>query len=313
MYEDYYGFVHSPFTLAPDARFFYLSSTHRDVLQQLLNSISRRERFIVLTGDIGTGKTTLCRALLEHLDTATFTSLILNPFLSAEELLRDVLLDFGVVSRDAVRSGRASAATKHELATALRDFLQSLVPLGGSGVLIIDEAQHLSPQLLEELRILANLDAGTSGLQVVLVGQPALLDLLADARMRQLDQRIGLRASLRPLRRDAIDAYVAHRLAVARGSSSVTFAPKALDRIHAISGGVPRVVNLLCDRALMLGAEAGLSVITEDLVRDAAARVAIGPVGGRKRWRRTALWVALALVVLLLVAATLLANGFDAF
>jgi general secretion pathway protein A len=309
MYEDYYGFVHSPFTLAPDARFFYLSAPHQDALQQLLQSIRRRERFIVLTGDIGTGKTTLCRALLEHLDTTTFTALVLNPFLSAEELLRDVLLDFGVVSRDAVRSGRAASATKHELAAALRDFLQSLAPLGGSGVLIIDEAQHLSPQVLEELRILANLDAGASGLQIVLVGQPALLDVIADARMRQLDQRIALRATLRPLTREAVDAYVAHRLAIARGSSSVSFAPAALDRIHATSGGIPRVINLLCDRALMLGAEAGLSVITEDLVREAARRVAIAPAGVRRPWAVTAAWVALAVAALLLAAAALRFTG----
>ncbi len=309
MYEDYYGFVHSPFTLAPDARFFYLSAPHEDALQQLLHSIRRRERFIVLTGDIGTGKTTLCRTLLEHLDTTTFTSLVLNPFLSAEELLRDVLLDFGVVSRDAVRSGRASSATRHELAAALRDFLQSLVPIGGNGVLIIDEAQHVSAQVLEELRILANIDAGQSGLQIVLVGQPALLDVIADTRLRQLDQRIALRATLEPLTRDAVDAYVAHRLSVARGSSSVTFAPRALDRIHAASGGIPRVINLLCDRALMLGAEAGVSVITADLVKAAAARVAVAPAAARRTWPATAAWVALAAALLLLAAAVLAATG----
>lgn len=313
MYEDYYGFVHSPFTLAPDARFFYLSGTHQDALEQLLHSIRRRERFIVLTGEIGTGKTTLCRALLEHLDTTTFTSLIVNPLLAVEELLRDVLVDFGVVSREAARRGRAATATRHELASTLRDFVHSLVPLGGGAVLIVDEAQHLSPQVLEELRLLVSMDAGAAGLQVVLVGQPALLDVLDDAQMRQLAQRIGLRASLEPLTRDALDAYVAHRLAVAQGSSPVTFDEQALDRIYAASGGIPRVINLLCDRALSIGADAGLSVITGGVVKKAAAHVAVRPPNARDRWRRTALWTALAIVVLAIVVAALIANGFTPF
>src|SRR5687767_1148581 len=208
---------------------------------------------MVLTGDIGTGKTTLCRALLEQLDTTTFTSLILNPFLSVEELLREVLLDFGVVSREGVRSGRIASASKHELLSTLNDFLLSLVPIRGSGVLIIDEAQHLSPQVLEEIRILSNLETNESKLlQIVLVGQLNLLDVLAEADMRQLDQRISLKATLKPLTREEVDAYIAHRLSVARGSSSVTFDAEAVKAIHAITKGIPRVINLLCDRALMM-------------------------------------------------------------
>jgi general secretion pathway protein A len=157
MYEDYYGFVQPPFSLTPDPRFLYRSESHDLALQQVWQAIRRKEGFIVLTGDIGTGKTTLCRALLEQLDMTTFTSLILNPFLSVEELLREILLDFGVVSREAVRSGRIASPSKHELASTLHDFLLSLVPIRASGVLIIDEAQHLSPQVLEEIRVLSNL------------------------------------------------------------------------------------------------------------------------------------------------------------
>src|ERR671919_3047614 len=126
MYEEYYGFVQPPFTLTPDPRFLYRSESHDEALTMLLQAIRRKEGFIVLTGDIGTGKTTLCRALLEQVDTATFTSLILNPFLAVEELLREILLDFGVVSRDAVRNGRIAGATKHELISTLHDFLLSL-------------------------------------------------------------------------------------------------------------------------------------------------------------------------------------------
>ena len=144
MYEDYYGFVQPPFSLTPDPRFLYRSESHDLALQQVWQAIRRKEGFIVLTGDIGTGKTTLCRTLLEQFDETTFTALILNPFLSVEELLREVLLSFGVVSKDALKTGRLSTASKHELVRTLHDFLLSLVPLHGSAVLIIDEAQHLS-------------------------------------------------------------------------------------------------------------------------------------------------------------------------
>jgi general secretion pathway protein A len=312
MYEEFYGFVQSPFTLAPDPRFFYLSESHDEALRLLLQSIRRKEGFIVLTGDIGTGKTTLCRALLEQLDRTTFTSLILNPFLTVEELLREILLDFGVVSREAVRRGRIAAATKHELASTLHDFLLSLVPLRGSGVLIIDEAQHLSPQVLEEIRVLSNLETSESKLlQIVLVGQLNLLATLAEADMRQLDQRISLRATLKPLGRDAVDAYIAHRVSIARGST-VSFDPKAIDRVHAISGGIPRIINLLCDGALMLGAQAGAAIITADLIGKAADRLALTrPFGLLRWWRRVPPWawagaaLLIAAILLLLLFAPL--------
>ena len=148
MYEEFYHFGQPPFTLAPDPRFLYRSESHEHAITLLMQAIRRKEGFIVLTGDIGTGKTTICRALLQQLDQSTFTSLILNPFLSVEELLREILLDFGVVSRQAVRSGRIAGATKHELISTLHDFLLSLIAIRGSGVLIIDEAQHLSPEVL---------------------------------------------------------------------------------------------------------------------------------------------------------------------
>jgi general secretion pathway protein A len=308
MYEEFYGFVQSPFTLAPDPRFFYLSESHDEASRLLLQSIRRKEGFIVLTGDIGTGKTTLCRALLEQLDLTTFTSLILNPFLSVEELLREILLDFGVVSREAVRSGRIGSASKHELASTLHDFLLSIVPIRGSGVLIIDEAQHLSPQVLEEIRVLSNLETNEAKLlQIVLVGQLNLLDVLAEADMRQLDQRISLRATLKPLTRDEVDAYIAHRVSVARGSSSVSFDAAAVDAVHTITAGVPRVINLVCDRSLALGAQAGLAVITPDLIREAGEALALKvPTAAAPGWPRIPIWV-YAILVLLLVVGLILA------
>src|SRR5687767_548380 len=202
MYEEFYHFGQPPFTLAPDPRFLYRSESHEHAITLLMQAIRRKEGFIVLTGDIGTGKTTICRALLQQLDQSTFTSLLLNPFMSVEELLREILLDFGVVSREAVRSGRLAAATKHELISTLHDFLLSLIAIRGNGVLIIDEAQHLSPEVLEQIRVISNLETNQSKLlQIVLVGQLNLLGALGEVPMRQLDQRVSLRALLKPLTR----------------------------------------------------------------------------------------------------------------
>jgi general secretion pathway protein A len=308
-YEEFYGFVQSPFTLAPDPRFLYLSRSHDAALQLLLQAIDRKEGIVVLTGDIGTGKTTVCRSVLERLDMTCFTSLLLNPFLSVEELLREILLDFGVVSREAVRSGRIAAATKHDLVSTLHEFLVSLIPIGGSGVLIIDEAQHLSPKVLEELRVLSNLETNHSKLlQIVLVGQLNLLDVLASPEVKQLDQRITMRANLSPLTRMDVEAYIGHRLSVAHGSSSIGFESAAIDVIHAASRGVPRVINLLCDRSLMIGASFGLRAITADVVTEAAAALGVAaPRPRARRWSdRIWRWAAVAAAIVAVIAALLL-------
>ena len=276
MYEQYYGFVQPPFTLTPDPRFLYRSESHEEALTLLQQAIRRKDGFIVLTGDIGTGKTTSCRALLEQLEPRVFTSIVLNPFLSVEELLREVLLDFGVVSREGVRSGRIATASTHELISTLHEFLLSLIAIRGSAVLIIDEAQHLSPQVLEQIRIISNLETNESKLlQIVLVGQLNLLDVLAAAEMRQLDQRISIRAQLKPLNRQEVEAYIAHRLWVARGSTAVTFEPAALDLVHAYTGGVPRIINLLCDRALMQSAQMRVNRLTPAIIEEAAASLGL--------------------------------------
>ena len=287
MYEEYYGFVQPPFSLTPDPRFLYRSESHDVALQQVWQAIRRKEGFIVLTGDIGTGKTTLCRTLLEQFDQTTFTALILNPFLSVEELLREILLSFGVVSKDALKTGRLATASKHELIRTLHDFLLSLVPLHGSAVLIIDEAQHLTTDVLEEIRILSNLETNDQKLlQIVIVGQLNLLDVLHKTELRQLDQRISIRCSLKALTREEVEAYVTHRLWVARGSTSVSFTPKAFDLVHAVSGGVPRMINMMCDRALMISCEAQVSRIAEEHVVQAAAQIGLEIPKGKVRGDR---------------------------
>lgn len=324
MYEDYYGFVQPPFSLTPDPRFLYRSESHDLALQQVWQAIRRKEGFIVLTGDIGTGKTTLCRTLLEQFDQTTFTALVLNPFLSVEELLREVLLSFGVVSKDALKTGRLATASKHELVRTLHDFLLSLVPLHGSAVLIIDEAQHLSTDVLEEIRVLSNLETNDQKLlQVVIVGQLNLLDILHKAELRQLDQRISIRCSLKALTREEVEAYVTHRLWVARGSTSVTFTPKAFDLVHTISGGVPRMINLVCDRALMVACEKQTSRISEEHVVAAAAQLGQDIPKGKVKGERAAttapprskntLILAIALLVIAALAAAVwfLGNPMD--
>ena len=310
MYEEFYGFGQPPFTLAPDPRFLYRSESHDHAITALLDAIRRREGFIVLAGDIGTGKTTICRALLQQLDQTTFTSLILNPFVSVEELLREVLLDFGVLSREALRAGRMGTPSRHELISTLHEFLLSLTAIRGSGVLIIDEAQHLSPEVLEQIRVIANMETNESKLlQIVLVGQLNLLDTLGDAQVRQLDQRISLRARLKPLTRQEVGAYIAHRLSVAAEGERVVFEPSALDRVHAYSGGVPRVINLLCDRALMVGSEARAKTITPEFIDAAAVRLDLA----LPRTTRTVFWQRLRMPALVTAAVALAIAGIALF
>ena len=194
MYESYYGFSEKPFSLTPDPKYLYRSQSHANAFDLLQYAIRRREGFVVITGDIGTGKTTLCRALLEKIDRATFTALVLNPFLTEEDLLKRILLDFGVISREEVKSGRLAQVTKQELIDALYDFLLGLIPLKANAVLIIDEAQNLPLPVLEQIRILSNLETDKEKLlQIILVGQLNLQPLLRAPEMRQLDQRVSIR------------------------------------------------------------------------------------------------------------------------
>ena len=271
MYEEYYGFTEKPFSLTPDPKFLYKSESHANAFDLLQYAVRRREGFVVVTGDIGTGKTTLCRALLEQIDRNTFTALVLNPFLSEDDLLKLILQDFGVVSRDDVKRGRLTNVSKQELIEALYDFLLSLLPLRAGAVLIIDEAQNLPMPVLEQIRILSNLETDKEKLlQVMLVGQLNLNPLLKAPQMRQLDQRVSIRYQLRPLSRDEVAAYVSHRLTVAGGSAAVTFQPKALDMVHSRTQGIPRLINLICDRSLLAAFSGRTNRVTAEMVYQAA-------------------------------------------
>ena len=253
-YEPFFGLREKAFSLSADPRFLYTGPAHVHAFEQLLAGIRRREGLIVLSGEIGTGKTTLCRGVLEHLDRRTFTTFVRDPFLSREDLLKTLLIDFGVMSIADLKSGRLAGATRPDLSYPLYEFLDSLVPLQAFAVLIIDEAQNLSPELLEEIRILSELEAREKLLQVVLVGQPELKTQLKLPQLRQVDQRVSVRCELGPMSAEEVQQYIAHRLRVASvGDPAVEFTRDAVALVAQASGGVPRVINLICDRALYHG------------------------------------------------------------
>jgi type II secretory pathway predicted ATPase ExeA/cell division septation protein DedD len=269
-YEPFYGLKAKPFSLSTDPRSLYKSPAHSGVLNDLLSAIRRREGIIVLTGEMGTGKTTLCRAALYQLDRKTFTTFVPDPQLSREDLLRMLLVDFGEVSVDDLRGGRLATASRPDLSYQLFEFLTSLESVDAFAVLVIDEAQHLAQPLLEEIRALSELEAGRRLLQIVLVGQPELQTRLKQFQMRQIDQRVTMRCELRPLTRDDLAGYVAHRLATVGGTKErIAFASAAIDLIHAASNGVPRLVNLVCDRAMSHARTERVSVIGPPLVSEA--------------------------------------------
>jgi general secretion pathway protein A len=277
MYEPYYGFAEKPFSLTPDPKYLYRSESHANAFELLQYAVDRREGFVVITGDIGTGKTTLCRALLEHTDKKTFTALLLNPFLSEEDLFRGILQDLGVVSRGEERSG-GRQPSKQELVNTLHDFLLSLIPLGARAVLIVDEAQNLPLPILEQIRILSNLETDKEKLlQIILVGQLNLVPLLRSPELRQLDQRVSIRYQLKPLTDEETGAYVSHRLAIANGARSVVFTPPALKVVYRYTGGIPRLINMLCDRSLLGGYSAQTTRIDENLVTIAAEGLDLKP------------------------------------
>ncbi len=283
-YEAFYGLKEKPFSLSSDSRFFYQSRSHAPAFEDLLAGIRRRESLCALTGDIGTGKTTLCRAVLQNLDRKTFSAFVPDPFASREDLLKVLLMDFGVLSVDDLTSGRLKGASRTELSYLLYEFLATLTPLQAFAVVIIDEAQNLSVPLLEEIRILSDSDGRERQLQVVLVGQLELQQKLKLPEMRQVDQRLSVHANLEPLGSDGVAGYIEHRLQIAGGSPDrVSFSPDAIDAVYRASGGVPRLINRICDRALYQGYLRRASEIDREILEAAmpgadASAVAPRPV-----------------------------------
>ena len=304
MYEEFYELNEKPFSLTPDPRFFFLSENHREAFEHLLYGIREKEGFILITGEVGTGKTTLCRTLLTRIESqATDTALIFNPLLSEQELLQCILSDFGI---------RSKATTKKGLLDELNQFLLHQQAVNRHSVLIIDEAQALSLPVLEEIRILSNLETEKEKLlQIILVGQVELAEQLALPRLRQLNQRISIRYRLRPLRKEEVPRYIQHRLLVAGASGAIHFSPGALKQIYRYSQGIPRLINLACDRALLAGyaeqrRDIQRATVSKGL-KSLEGRDLAGPMGLMKK-RAAMVFAAVAIFCLGVAAAGFLAD-----
>ena len=293
MYAAYFGLTERPFSLAPDPRYLYLSDAHREALAHLLYGIGEGGSFVQLTGEVGTGKTTVCRALLEQLPPDVDVAMIFNPRLTSVELLAAVCDELRV----AYPAGTTSLKV---LVDALSQALLDAHAKGRRTVLIIDEAQNLSARVLEEVRLLTNLETTTQKLlQVVLIGQPELAELLARRNLRQLSQRVTARYHLRSFSEEESQRYIQHRLEIA-GQRQPIFTKQAVRAAHRLARGVPRLLNTICDRALLGAYATGQTRVKEAVVRRAAKEV-LGP-------RRSRRWViATAAAVLVVVVASTIA------
>lgn len=245
VYLEYYGLTESPFDITPNPRFLFFSAKHREAFNHLLYGIRERKGFVQLTGEVGSGKTTICRALLEQLGANYATALILNPVLNPDQLMKAIAMEFGL---------EVKGLDRLETVAVLNQFLLEQAEKGREVVLIIDEAQDLTNELLEQVRLLSNLETDDCKLlQIVLMGQPELRNRLNDHRLRQLRQRITVRYHLTPLSRTEMSQYIQHRLQISGSKGLPNFTGWALWRIHRYSKGIPRLVNALCDKSLLAG------------------------------------------------------------
>jgi len=309
MYAPFFGLEQQPFSIAPDPRYLYMSERHREALAHLLYGLNAGGGFVLLTGGIGTGKTTVCRCFLEQVPAHCNVAYIFNPKLTVLELLHAICEEL----RIAVHGGGLK-----DRIDRINQFLLAQHANGRTTVLIIDEAQNLTPGVLEQLRLLTNLETSERKLlQIILIGQPELRTLIARPQMEQLAQRVIARYHLGGLKSEEIRHYLAHRLAVAGWRGPLPFSRGALNRIYPLSGGIPRRINLLCDRALLGAYAAGLREVTETTVRQAAREVfdngvaALRPAAAS---RATVVWsmtggIVLGAVAVAIIAALIVSSG----
>lgn len=307
MYEAFYGLKEPPFNLTPDSHFLYMSRRHHEAMAALLYGIRERKGFVLLTGEIGSGKTTLCRALLNEFEgTDTQVALILDSYLDTNEMLETIHDELGVHEHAHTRKGWIDALTH---------FLAEQAERNQTVALVIDEAQNLADSVLEQIRLLGNLETEQRKLlQVVLIGQPELVTTLQQPKLEQLNQRIAVRYHLRALEAEDVAPYIRHRLRVAGASGALEFTPKAVKMLYELTGGIPRKINILCDRALLAGYVASTRTIDDAIVRTAAMEVGVEQWSGggpatrpthsasrARRLLRPAVWLG-ALAVIFLVA-----------
>ncbi len=270
MYNHFFGFKERPFKLVPNPAYLFLSKSHQEAMAHLVYAVSAGDGFVELTGEVGTGKTTLCRAFLEHLDGNAEVAFIFNPVLDPEEFIRAIIDEFGIPS---------AGNTTKELMDALNNFLIEKKSQGKDVLLLIDEAQNLTRDVLEQVRLISNLETTQSKLlQIVLVGQPELATFLGSHDLRQLSQRITLSCRLQPLTYKETEDYIKHRLSIASGKQITMFSREAVRRVYRYSRGIPRLINIACDRALLTAYGHDQKNISSKI-----AAIAVKELGGRDR------------------------------
>ncbi len=260
MYREFFGLKEKPFNVTSDPNFLFLSRVHKEALSHLLYGIKEKKGFLEITGEIGAGKTTLCRALLSQLDKNTKTAFIFNSNLPELQLLQSILEDFGIT---VLRKNKVS------LFKQLNNFLIEEMSHGNNVVLIIDEAQNIKTRVLEEIRMLSNLETDKEKLfQIILVGQPELKNKLESPALKQLRQRIAVRFHISPLESGEVEEYIYHRLMVAGSSGNIRFDKDAMERISFFTGGIPRVINMVCDKSLLAAYVSATKDITLPIVEN---------------------------------------------
>lgn len=275
MYNKFYGFIESPFNLTPNSRFFFASHKHTEALDSLIYAIDQRKGFVVITGEIGSGKTTVCRTLLNQLNRHTQVALITNTHLNSRDLLMTILEEYEI---------EYTPGTKSKLLSQLNYYLITQLERNNNVVLIIDEAQNLKPSVLEEIRMLSNLETETEKLiQIILLGQPELKQKLALNSLEQLRQRVSVYFHLSPLNSEEAKEYVRYRLKIASKSDREYFTDEALNMVYQFSKGVPRLINQVCDNALLTGYVEEAEIIDERIVGDVIQESPVHQLMGSKK------------------------------
>ena len=265
MYKQFYSLKEEPFNITSDPSFFFPSMRHEEAFVHLMYGIQTRKGIVVITGEIGTGKTTLCRTLLNRLDDKIKTALVLNPSFSDLQLLQMIIRDLGIT---------CTQTSKLDLVDSISQFLIEQSMKGNNVAIVIDECQNLNIRQLEQIRLLSNIETEKEKLlQIILVGQPELCEKLKDPALRQLSQRVTVRYHILPLHKEEIGKYIAHRLAVAKADTRLQFTPEAVEAVFEYSKGTPRIINILCDRALLAGFVQETFTITDEIIHNSAKEV----------------------------------------